>query len=114
MQKSNLDINLGYINSLAKDDNSVKLTTSPYADIYGRNRYEVYTLKLDYNQTLCHILQLQTGMKHSYIINNGYSISNNEEEKYDYNNKTKLKRTMLELYMPICLASSSIYILMVV
>lgn len=98
MQKSNLDINLGYINSLAKDDNSVKLTTSPYTDIYGRNRYEVYTLKLDYNQTLCHILQLQTGMKHSYIINNGYSISNNEEEKYDYNNKTKLKDYVGALY----------------
>lgn len=98
MQKSNLDINLGYINSLAKDENSVKLTTSPYADIYGRNRYEVYTLKLDYNQILCHILQLQTGMKHSYIINKGYSISNNEEERYDYNNKTKLKDYVGALY----------------
>lgn len=98
MQNSNLDINLGYINSLTKNENSVKLTTSPFADIYGRNRYEAYTLKLDYNKTLWHILQLQTGMKHSYIANNGYSISDNKEEKYDYNNKTKLKDYVGALY----------------
>lgn len=89
---SNMGINLGYINSFAKDENAVKLLgNSPFADINGKNRYEVYTLKLDYNRALWHALQFQAGMKHSYIVNNGHSVSDNEEESYDYNNKTKLK-----------------------
>lgn len=89
---SNMGINLGYINSFTKDENAVKLLgNSPFADIYGKNRYEVYTLKLDYNRALWHALQFQAGMKHSYIVNNGHSVSDNEEESYDYNNKTKLK-----------------------
>lgn len=89
---SNMGINLGYINSFIRDENAVKLFgNSPFADIYGKNRYEVYTLKFDYNRTLWHALQFQAGMKHSYIVNNGHSISDNKEESYDYNNKTKLK-----------------------
>lgn len=91
-QNSNMDINLGYINSLTKKRNSVKLTSSsPFADINGRNRYEAYTFNLDYSKTICRILQLQAGMKHSYIVNNGYSISDNAEEQFDYNNKTQLR-----------------------
>ena len=89
---SNMVINLGYINSFTKDENAVKLLgNSPFANIYGKNRYEAYTLKIDYNRTLWHALQFQAGMKHSYIVNNGHSVSDNEEESYGYNNETQLK-----------------------
>ena len=97
-QNSSVDVNLGYINSFTKDENAVTQTSSPFADIYGKNRYEAYTLKFDYNRTLWHALQLQAGMKHSYIANRGRSVSDNIEESYDYNNETRLKDYVGALY----------------
>ena len=97
-----LTVNGGYINSVSRVNNDIKNDSKPYAYIDGRNKYDVYTLNVDFAKSFSSACKIQIGTKHSYIVNNGYSLA-----KYDvqqgvaYDNSTRLHDGVSAVYASV-------------
>lgn len=105
-----LTVNGGYINSVSRVNNDITDNSAPYADIDGRNKYDVYTLNVDYAKSFSPACKIQIGTKHSYIVNNGYSFA-----KYDaqqdvlYDNSTRLHDGVSAVYASVSGQAKKLY-----
>lgn len=96
---STFAVNGGFIHSSSDEDNNVMQGNQPYAKIGGQNKYNVYTLKVDYDKTFSEACRLQLGTKYSYIDNKGYSFSEYDTQSDNsYNDHTHLQDGVLAVY----------------
>lgn len=98
-RKSKLIFNISYIYSTIKPTNDIYSQNLLFSNIYGKNKYYVFTSKADYDYNISNSFRLQLGSKYSFIKNSGSTISiGHSQSALDYENNTNLKDNMLAMY----------------